>query len=72
VLEKILVPAGTEDVAVGAVIALIAGEGEAAAPAPPPISHLLGSKSDDPRHDDRVAWQCGLTHFPLVGKWDPA
>jgi pyruvate dehydrogenase E1 component beta subunit len=32
VLEKILVPAGTEDVAVGAVIALIAGEGEAAAP----------------------------------------
>ena len=33
VLENILVPAGTEDVAVGAVIALIAGEGEAAAPA---------------------------------------
>jgi pyruvate dehydrogenase E1 component beta subunit len=36
VLEKILVPAGTEDVAVGAVIALIAGEGEVAAPAPAP------------------------------------
>ncbi len=34
VLQKILIPAGTEDVAVGAVIALIAGEGEAAAPAP--------------------------------------
>ncbi|WP_086619899.1 pyruvate dehydrogenase complex E1 component subunit beta [Erythrobacter tepidarius] len=34
VLEKIIVPAGTEDVAVGAVIALIAGEGEAAAPKP--------------------------------------
>jgi pyruvate dehydrogenase E1 component beta subunit len=34
VLQKILVPAGTEDVAVGAVIALIAGEGEGAAPAP--------------------------------------
>ncbi|MFM7403658.1 MAG: pyruvate dehydrogenase complex E1 component subunit beta [Erythrobacter sp.] len=33
VLEKILVPAGTEDVAVGVVIALIAGEGEASAPA---------------------------------------
>ena len=32
VLEKILVPAGTEDVAVGVVIALIAGEGEASAP----------------------------------------
>jgi pyruvate dehydrogenase E1 component beta subunit len=36
VLEKILVAAGTEDVAVGAVIALIAGEGEAASPAPAP------------------------------------
>jgi pyruvate dehydrogenase E1 component beta subunit len=34
VLQKILVPAGTEDVAVGAVIALIAGEGEGTAPAP--------------------------------------
>jgi pyruvate dehydrogenase E1 component beta subunit len=38
VLEKILVPAGTEDVAVGAVIALIAGDGEAAAPAPAPAA----------------------------------
>ena len=38
VLEKILVPAGTEDVAVGAVIALIAGEGEADAPAPAPAA----------------------------------
>ncbi|WP_324075761.1 MAG: pyruvate dehydrogenase complex E1 component subunit beta [Erythrobacter sp.] len=38
VLEKILVPAGTEDVAVGAVIALIAGEGEVAAPAPAPVA----------------------------------
>lgn len=36
VLEKILIPAGTEDVAVGAVIALIAGEGEEPAPAPAP------------------------------------
>ncbi|GAA0766002.1 pyruvate dehydrogenase E1 component beta subunit [Erythromicrobium ramosum] len=38
VLEKILVAAGTEDVAVGAVIALIAGEGDepSAAPAPTP------------------------------------
>jgi pyruvate dehydrogenase E1 component beta subunit len=34
VLEKILIPAGTEDVAVGAVIALIAGDDEAPAPAP--------------------------------------
>ena len=38
VLEKILVPAGTEDVAVGAVIALIKGEGEAASPAPAPAA----------------------------------
>ena len=38
VLEKILVPAGTEDVAVGAVIALIAAEGEAAAPSPAPAA----------------------------------
>jgi len=40
VLQKILVPAGTEDVAVGAVIALIAGEGEepAAAPASAPAA----------------------------------
>ena len=38
VLEKILVAAGTEDVAVGAVIALIAGEGEAAAPVPAPAA----------------------------------
>ncbi len=35
VLEKILVPAGTEDVAVGAVIALITVEGEESAPAKP-------------------------------------
>ena len=38
VLEKILVPAGTEDVAVGAVIALIAVEGEASAPAAPVLA----------------------------------
>jgi pyruvate dehydrogenase E1 component beta subunit len=36
VLSKIIVAAGTEDVAVGAVIALIAGEGEEAAPAAAP------------------------------------
>jgi pyruvate dehydrogenase E1 component beta subunit len=38
VLAKILIPAGTEDVAVGAVIALIAGEGEAASPAAAPAA----------------------------------
>jgi pyruvate dehydrogenase E1 component beta subunit len=38
ILEKILVPAGTEDVAVGAVIALITGEGEEPASAPVPAA----------------------------------
>jgi pyruvate dehydrogenase E1 component beta subunit len=36
VIEKILVPEGTDEVKVGTVIALVAGEGEAAAPAPAP------------------------------------
>ncbi|MDZ4276996.1 MAG: biotin/lipoyl-containing protein, partial [Erythrobacter sp.] len=36
VLSKIVIAAGTEDVAVGAVIALIEGEGEEASPAPAP------------------------------------
>ncbi|KPF65234.1 pyruvate dehydrogenase complex E1 component subunit beta [Porphyrobacter sp. AAP60] len=36
VLSKILIEAGTEDVAVGAVIALIEGEGEESAPTPAP------------------------------------
>ncbi|PKP95413.1 MAG: pyruvate dehydrogenase complex E1 component subunit beta [Alphaproteobacteria bacterium HGW-Alphaproteobacteria-14] len=38
VLSKILIAAGTEDVAVGAVIALIEGEGEEASPAPAPAA----------------------------------
>ncbi|PLK25074.1 pyruvate dehydrogenase complex E1 component subunit beta [Porphyrobacter sp. TH134] len=38
VLEKILIPAGTEDVAVGAVIALITGDGEEAQPAAAPAA----------------------------------
>jgi pyruvate dehydrogenase E1 component beta subunit len=37
VLSKIVIAAGTEDVAVGAVIALIEGEGEEASPAPAPV-----------------------------------
>jgi pyruvate dehydrogenase E1 component beta subunit len=48
VLEKILVPAGTEDVAVGAVIALIAGEGEAAAPAPAPSAAAVPAPTPAP------------------------
>jgi pyruvate dehydrogenase E1 component subunit beta len=36
VIEKIVVPEGTDEVKVGAVIALLAGEGEAAAPAAAP------------------------------------
>jgi len=44
VLEKILVPAGTEDVAVGTVIALIAGAGQAAASA----SHSAPAAAQSP------------------------
>jgi pyruvate dehydrogenase E1 component beta subunit len=48
VLEKILVPAGTEDVAVGAVIALIAGDGEASAPSPAPAAAPAPAPSPAP------------------------
>jgi pyruvate dehydrogenase E1 component beta subunit len=50
VLEKILVAAGTEDVAVGAVIALIAGEGEepSAAPAPTPAKAEAPAAAPEP------------------------
>jgi pyruvate dehydrogenase E1 component beta subunit len=50
VLEKILVAAGTEDVAVGAVIALIAGEGEepSAAPAPAPAEAETPAAAPEP------------------------
>ncbi len=50
VLEKILVAAGTEDVAVGAVIALIAGEGEepSAAPAPAPAKAEAPAAAPEP------------------------
>jgi pyruvate dehydrogenase E1 component beta subunit len=58
VLEKILVPAGTEDVAVGAVIALIAGEGEVAAPAPaatPAPAPAPAPKADKPKPVPAIA-----------------
>jgi pyruvate dehydrogenase E1 component beta subunit len=58
VLEKILVPAGTEDVAVGAVIALIAGEGEAAAPAAAPAATPAPApapKADKPKPVPAIA-----------------
>jgi pyruvate dehydrogenase E1 component beta subunit len=48
VLEKILIPAGTEDVAVGAVIALIAGEGEVASPAPAPAAEPASAPTPAP------------------------
>ena len=48
VLEKILVPAGTEDVAVGAVIALIAGEGDTAAPAAAPAAEAAAAPAPAP------------------------
>ncbi len=55
VLEKILVPAGTEDVAVGAVIALIAGEGEAAAPAPAPAPAAEPAPAPAPKAEKPAA-----------------
>ena len=48
VLEKILVQAGTEDVAVGAVIALIAAEGEAAHPAATPAPAVTPERAPAP------------------------
>ena len=48
VLEKILVQAGTEDVAVGAVIALIAAEGEAAQPAATPAPAVTPERAPAP------------------------
>ncbi len=51
VLEKILVAAGTEDVAVGAVIALIAGDGEEATPAPAAAPESAPSPALAPRAD---------------------
>ena len=55
VLEKILIPAGTEDVAVGAVIALIAGEGEAAAPAPVADPEPAQAQSPAPKAEKPAA-----------------
>jgi len=48
VLTKILIAAGTEDVAVGAVIALIEGEGEEAAPAPEPVAEPAAAPAAAP------------------------
>ena len=55
VLEKILVPAGTEDVAVGAVIALIAGEGETASPAPAPAAAPAAAPAPAPKAEKPAA-----------------
>jgi pyruvate dehydrogenase E1 component beta subunit len=48
VLSKLLIAAGTEDVAVGAVIALIEGEGEEAAPAPAPAETQAPAPTPSP------------------------
>ena len=68
-LEKILVPAGTEDVAVGAVIALIAGEGEAAAPAAPaaPAAAPEPAPAPAPKAEKPAA-----APAPVVAAADPA
>jgi pyruvate dehydrogenase E1 component beta subunit len=63
VLEKILVPAGTEDVAVGAVIALIVGEGEVAAPAPAPAAAPAPATAPAPKAEKLA---------PTVTATDPA
>jgi len=47
-IEKILVPAGTDEVKVGTVIALISGEGEAAAPASAPAAAPVEEKEEAP------------------------
>jgi len=49
VLSKILIAAGTEDVAVGAVIALIEGEGEEAAPVPAPAQAEASAPAPAPK-----------------------
>ena len=67
VLEKILVPAGTEDVAVGAVIALIAGEGEAAAPAPAAASEPAPAAEPTPAATPKAEKPA-----PVVAAADPA
>ena len=65
VLEKILVPAGTEDVAVGAVIALIAAEGEAASPAPAPAATPAPAPAPTPKAEKPAP-------APVVAAADPA
>ncbi|MFM7348774.1 MAG: pyruvate dehydrogenase complex E1 component subunit beta, partial [Erythrobacter sp.] len=59
VLEKILVPAGTEDVAVGAVIALIKGEGEepayVTAPAPTAAEPEVATRGEEGRGEGNSA-----------------
>jgi pyruvate dehydrogenase E1 component beta subunit len=73
VLEKIVVPAGTEDVAVGAVIALIAGEGEEAAPSPGPASAAAEPASAARGAEDRgVGNSAKAQAEPLKAKAAPA
>ena len=67
VLEKILVPAGTEDVAVGAVIALIAGEGEAAQPAQTPAPAAAPEPAPAPAPAPKAEKPA-----PVVAAADPA
>ena len=55
VLEKILVAAGTEDVAVGAVIALIAGEGEEPSSAPAPAPAKAEAPAPEPAPAPKAA-----------------
>ena len=70
VLEKILVPAGTEDVAVGAVIALIAGEGEEASSAPAKAQDAEEKPAEAPKTEEAEAAKPAAE--PLKAKAEPA
>ena len=70
VLEKILVPAGTEDVAVGAVIALIAGEGEEASTAPAKAQDAEEKPAEAPKAEEAEAAK--PVAEPLKAKAEPA
>ncbi|ANK13616.1 pyruvate dehydrogenase complex E1 component subunit beta [Erythrobacter neustonensis] len=70
VLEKILVPAGTEDVAVGAVIALIAGEGEERSSTPAKAEDAEEKSAEAPKAEEAEAAK--PVAEPLKAKAEPA
>ena len=65
VLSKIVIAAGTEDVAVGTVIALIEGEGEEASPAPAPAQAETPAPTPAPKAEKPAP-------APAIAAKDPA